>query len=118
MTVVAPSWLVPQLPPKETRRLFASVLGMEGIVLWLAIIVAAVQTSVPLGLALGVGGALALAAFVLSGMLRHRWAYLAGSILQVLAVLSGFVVPMMFILGAVFGVLWIGAFRMGRLVSQ
>jgi hypothetical protein len=107
--------LIP-MPPRETRRLFASVLGMEAVVFWLAIIVAIVRSHVDATLAVSVGVTLAVAAVVLAGMLRYRWAYVGGSVLQALAILSGFVVPSMFILGILFAGLWIAAFRMGKYV--
>lgn len=105
------------MPPKETRRLFASVLGMEAIVFWLAIIVAIVMSHVDAVLAISVGATLAVACFVLAGMLRHHWAYVAGSVLQVLAIASGFIVPAMFVIGILFAGLWVWAFRMGKYVQ-
>jgi hypothetical protein len=98
---------------KGKRRLTSSVLAMEVIVFWLAIIVAIVQTSVPTVASAVVGGALALGCIVIAARITKPWAYRAGTVLQVLAFLSGIVVPDMFIVGAIFGALWWVAIRMG-----
>jgi hypothetical protein len=98
---------------KGKRRLTSSVLSMEFIVFWLAIIVAIVQSHVRAAAALSVGGVLAIGCVVVAGMIKRRWAYRAGSAVQVLAILCGFVVPVMFVVGVIFAVLWIIAMRMG-----
>jgi len=98
---------------KGKRRLASSVLAMEVIVFWLAIIVAIVSSHVAVGLALGVGGALALCCIALAAMIKRPWAYRAGSVLQVLAIACGFAVPTMFFVGAVFALLWVAALRVG-----
>jgi uncharacterized protein DUF4233 len=98
---------------KGKRRLTSSVLAMEVVVFWLAIIVAIVQENVSLAAALSVGGALAVGCIVIAGMIRRPWAYLAGGVLQVLAIACGVVVPAMFVVGGIFAVLWIVSVRMG-----
>jgi hypothetical protein len=100
-----------------TRRLGAAVLVLQAIVLGLAIPVAITVVGVPAGLAVGVGGGLAVAAVVLAGTLRHVWAYVAGSLLQLLTIASGVVVPAMFFLGAIFAALWFTAIWLGRRVE-
>jgi hypothetical protein len=98
---------------KGKRRLTSSVLAMEVVVFWLAIIVAIVQEHVAVAAALAVGGALAVGCIVIAGMIRRPWAYVAGGVLQVLAIACGFVVPVMFVIGAIFAVLWVVCIRMG-----
>jgi hypothetical protein len=98
---------------KGKRRLTSSVLAMEVVVFWLAIIVAIVQDHVSAAAALAVGGALAVGCIVVAGMIRRPWAYRAGGALQVLAIACGFVVPAMFVIGALFAILWIVSVRMG-----
>ena len=98
---------------KGKRRLTSSVLSMEFIVFWLAIIVAIVQSHVRLAAALAVGGALAVGCLAIAAMIRRSWAYKAGGALQVLAILCGFVVPAMFVVGVIFAVLWTVAVRLG-----
>ena len=98
---------------KGKRRLTSSVLAMEVVVFWLAIIVATVQDHVSVAAALPVGGALAVGCIVIAAMIRRPWAYLAGGVLQVLAIACGFVVPVMFVIGGIFAVLWVVCIRLG-----
>ena len=63
--------------------------------------------------ALGVGGALAIGCIVVAGMIRRPWAYIAGGVLQVLAIACGVIVPVMFVVGGIFAVLWVVCVRMG-----
>jgi hypothetical protein len=98
---------------KGKRRLTSSVLAMEVVVFWLAIIVAIVQSHVPVAASASVGGALALGCLVIAARITKPWAYPAGSVLQALAFLSGIVVHTMFVVGAIFAALWWVAIRMG-----
>jgi len=68
------------------------------------------------GLAVGLG--MAAAAVVIAGLLRREWAYYAGFGLQVAAIGLGFVVPVMFALGVVFGGLWTAAYLLGRKIER
>jgi hypothetical protein len=95
----------------------AAVLVCEAIVIALAIPVAISVTHTDAGAAGIAGGALAAAAIVLAGLLRHRWALFAGAVLQVVVIATGFVVPTMFVLGLVFGALWVTSIRLGRKVE-
>jgi Protein of unknown function (DUF4233) len=99
------------------RRLCASVLGMEAIVLALIIPVAIMVNGVAPAVAVTVGVGLALACVVVTGMLKRPSAYIAGSVVQVLAIATGFLVPMMFFLGVVFAVLWVTAIFVARRVE-
>ncbi|HEY3925340.1 MAG TPA: DUF4233 domain-containing protein [Acidothermaceae bacterium] len=98
---------------KGKRRLTSSVLAMEVVVFWLAIIVAIVQEHVSVAAALAVGGALAVGCIVIAGMIRRPWAYVAGGVLQALAIACGIVVPVMFVIGGIFAVLWVVCIRLG-----
>lgn len=98
---------------KGKRRLASSVLGMEVVVFWLAIIVAVVMSHVAAAIAVPVGVALALACIVVAARIKRKWAYAAGSVLQVLAIACGVVVHTMFVVGAIFALLWIAALRIG-----
>jgi hypothetical protein len=98
---------------KGKRRLASSVLAMEVVVFWLAIIVAIVSSGVAVPAAVGVGGALALACIVIAARIKSRWAFAAGSVLQACAIACGFVVHTMFFIGALFAVLWVAALWVG-----
>jgi len=97
------------------KTLCAAVLAFESIILVLAIPVAIQSnaTSPVVGL---VGGIiLVLAAIYLSAaQRRHDWALTGGWVMQAILILLGFLVPIMFFLGAVFAVLWFYAIRVGR----
>ncbi|MFD0687551.1 DUF4233 domain-containing protein [Actinomadura fibrosa] len=96
------------------RRLLATVLACEAIVIALAIPVAITVLDVDGATAGGVCGGLAVACLLMAGLLRFPWAVAAGSVLQVLIVATGFMVPTMFFLGVVFGALWATGIWMGR----
>jgi hypothetical protein len=99
------------------RQLCGTVLVMEAIVIGLAIPVAIVLEHVHHGLAGGVGGGLAGCALLLSGMVGRQgmgWALVAGTVLQVLVIAAGIVVPAMYGLGAIFAALWITGIWLAR----
>lgn len=98
------------------RRLGASVLGMEAVVCGL-ITPVAINSGVETWVAVTVGIGLAVLCVVVAGLLKRPFAYVAGSILQVLAIGTGFLVPMMFFLGAIFAALWITAIFVARRVE-
>src|SRR3984957_21178281 len=102
---------------KELRQLCGTVLVMEAVVIGLAIPVATVLEHVPHGVAGGVGGGLAVCALVLSGLVGRPgmgWALWAGTVLQVLIIVAGVVVPAMYVLGTIFAALWITGIWLAR----
>jgi hypothetical protein len=100
------------------RRLCAMVLACEAIVIALAIPVAITVVHADATAAGVAGGTAAVLCILLAGFLRYRWAYVAGGALQVLVIVSGFVVSTMFFLGAIFAALWITAIWLGRTVES
>jgi hypothetical protein len=98
------------------KRLCATVLIMEAVVIWLAIPVAlAVDHASPRRA--GVAGVvLAVAAVGLAVLARRRlrWTLIGGSVLQALVIAAGTIVPVMYFLGAIFAVLWIIGIQLGR----
>jgi len=90
------------------KRLCATVLVMEAIVVGLCIPVA-VQISHLAPASAGLTGGIAAGAAVLLAALARpliRVTLVAGSLLQVFVIASGVVVPAMYFLGAIFAVLW------------
>jgi hypothetical protein len=90
------------------KRLSASVLVMEAIVLCLAVPVAVtIHHSTPHSAWL-TGGVAAAAAVVLAGLARRLLVVtlVGGSLLQAFVIASGLVVPAMYVLGAIFAALW------------
>jgi hypothetical protein len=96
----------------------AGVLALEAVTLGLTtpvlITIADVSTSVALAIGLG----LAVVCLLNAGLLRHEWAYWLGWVVQGAAVALGFVIAVMFFLGAVFGLLWATAYLLGRKIER
>jgi hypothetical protein len=103
---------------KAARRLAASVLIFESLVVLFAIAVAIQVSDVRPAVAVPVGVGAALLCILTSGLLRARLGYVVGSVLQVLLIASGFVVPAMFFLGVVFAGLWVTALVLGRRIIE
>ncbi|MER6582232.1 DUF4233 domain-containing protein [Nonomuraea sp. NPDC001023] len=99
------------------RRLGASVLGMEAIVAGLITPVAITVDGVAPALAVTVGIGLLVLCVVAAGLLKRPFGYVMGSVIQVLAIATGFLVPTMFFLGAIFAALWITAIIVARRVE-
>lgn len=96
------------------KTLCASVLFFESIVVLLAIPVAIVVQDVSAPWALGVGLFLVVACIYMSASQRKSWGLNGGWGIQVAVIATGFAVPTMFFLGAVFALLWFYAIRVGR----
>jgi hypothetical protein len=100
------------------RGMCAAVLSLEAIALGLTTPVMITIADVATGTAVAVGLGLAVVCLLLAGALRAEWAYLAGYVVQAAAIALGFVVPVMFGLGAVFAVLWAAADLLGRKIER
>jgi uncharacterized protein DUF4233 len=99
-----------------TKRLLATVLIMETVVIWLAIPVAlAVEHASPrrAGVA-GVVLAVVAVALAVAARRRLRWTIVGGSVLQALVIAAGVIVPVMYFLGAIFAAFWVIGLRMGH----
>ena len=101
------------------KVLGSSVLGIEAIVVFLAMLVAAANGSIAnQWAAVGIGIGLAALLVVSIGVLRRPWGAWWGSILQVVVVGLGFLAPLMFLVGGIFAVLWFFAVRLGTRVDR
>lgn len=100
------------------RGMCAAVLSLEAITLGLTtpvmISVAGVDTSTALWIGLG----LTVACLLLAGMLRKEWAYSLGWVIQGAAIGLGFVIPLMFVLGGIFALLWGSAYFLGIKIER
>jgi hypothetical protein len=96
----------------------AGMLGLQAVVLFLAGLVMTGVTDVGFTVALSIGLSLAVLCLLAAGMLRRPWGYWLGWAIQVVAVGLGFVVPMMFFLGAIFAGLWAGAYFLGARIDR
>jgi uncharacterized membrane protein len=99
------------------RSMCATMLALQCIVLGLSTPVLITIADVATGTAMTVGLGLAAAALVVAGLLRFEWAYYAGFAIQVATLALGFVVPVMFVLGGVFGSLYTAAYLLGRKID-
>ncbi len=98
-------------------RLCAAMLFFEAILLGLSTPVMITVEDVDRGLALWLGLGLAVACLVVAGMLRRPGGFALGHALQVAAIGLGFLAPAMFFVGALFGLLWWGAYRLGGTIE-
>ncbi|WP_244963120.1 DUF4233 domain-containing protein [Nocardioides dongkuii] len=100
------------------RGMCAAVLCLEAIVLGLTTPVLITIADVSTGVSVAIGLGLAVLCLLLAGMLRREWAYAAGWAVQVAAVGLGFVIPLMFVLGGIFALLWGTADFLGRKIER
>jgi Protein of unknown function (DUF4233) len=105
-----------QRSPK--RGMCAAILSLEAVVLGLTTPVMINLADVPWETACAVGLGLCVACLVLAGLLRSEAAYVAGWVIQVGAVALGFVIPLMFVLGGIFALLWGTAYFLGRKIER
>ncbi|HLT82688.1 MAG TPA: DUF4233 domain-containing protein [Phototrophicaceae bacterium] len=102
-------------PTRSARALFAATLLISEafVVLFAGLVVYGLELLPVTALLVG-GGVLALWAIVAGALVRRGVAgYVLGSMLQLALVATGIVVPMMFIVGAVFAILWLVSLRVG-----
>ena len=100
------------------RSMGAAMLTLEAIVVFLAGLVLIGAEDVGVGTAVLIGLGFAAACVLAAGMLRRRSGLYLGWAIQVAAIAFGFVVPVMFALGAVFGALWAGAYFLGAKIDR
>lgn len=99
------------------RAMCAATLALEAIVIALSVPVMITVSGVDRGPALGAGLGLAALAMLAAGLLRHRWAYGLGWVVQAGALALGFVTAAMFAVGVIFGGLWALALVLGHRVE-
>jgi hypothetical protein len=100
------------------RVMCSSVLALQAIVLGLTTPVLLTLSDVSTATGLIVGLGLMTSAIVIAALLRFRWALWAGHLLQVATIGLGFVIPAMFLLGAVFAALWATAVVLGQRIDR
>lgn len=105
--------------PRSVKRSLGSiVLGFETIVVFLAALVFYGLGALPPAIALG-GGAVLVVVFIATiALLRFPWAYVIGWILQVIMIASGILNPVMFVVGALFGGMWVYSMITGTRIDK
>ena len=103
------------------RQLCGTVLIMEAVIIGLAIAPSIALEHLHAGTAGALGGGIALVAILLAGLVgrpRMGWALYAGSALQAVVIVSGVIIPVMYILGVIFAALWFTGIWLARKVER
>jgi len=104
-------------PARAVRSVAAAALSLEALTVLLAL---APVAKLGGGLTAARGTALVTLSVLLiltAGLLRRPWAYLLGSVLQLAVCAAGLLTPAMFVVGGVFGLVWIYALWLRRTIS-
>jgi hypothetical protein len=105
--------------PRSVKRSLASiVLGFETIVVFLAALVLFGLGTLQPVVALGGGAGLIVVLLATIALLRFRWAYVIGWILQALIVASGIYNPVMFVVGILFAGMWVYSMVTGTRIDK
>lgn len=104
--------------PGSALRMFARsvLLGEAFVVLFATLAAYGLDLAAP-AVVWAVGGVVLFWCVLAVALLRGRAGYVLGSVVQVVLLASGFAIPMMFALGALFGVLWLVGLRSGRRID-
>jgi len=110
------------LPGTMTRRLLGAVIGTQGLAVFFGALVArglaAAQGSHASSSFLLVGSLLAFLCILDAGLLRWPWGITVGWVLQIATLACVFVVPVMLLVGLLFGALWLTALVQGRKMDE
>ena len=104
---------------KSPRRgMAAAILVLQGITLGLVAPVMIAIGDVPAKVAVPLAVGLCVVCILLSGMLRRRWAYAAGWLVQVATLVLAIWVHMLVVLGVIFLALWWGAMALATKIER
>ena len=104
--------------PPAKRQFGSTILVLEAAVIGFATMAAYGLRVADPGATWAMGGALVVALIVLSRMVARPGGYIAGWVAQGVVIACGFILPMMWVLGAVFAVLWAAAMRIGARIDH
>lgn len=96
------------------RVVLLSTLLFEVIVFGLAIPVLILIGEVAPGAATGFSGGTAVLALAAAGLLRKNTGYYVGWAAQLAGILLGLLMPVMFVVGGMFALIWLISFILGR----
>ena len=101
------------------RSMCAGMLGLQAVVLFLlGVTLPSVADAVSPGGGIAIGLGLGALCVLAAGTMRNRVGFLLGWGVQVLSLALGFVIPVMFALGAVFLALYAGAYVLGGRIDR
>jgi len=110
------------LPGKMTRRLLGVVIGTQGLVVFFGALVAralaAARGSHTSSSLLLIGSLLAVLCILDAGLLGRPWGITVGWVLQLAILACAFIVPVMLLVGLLFGALWLTALVQGRKMDE
>ena len=110
------------VPGKMARRLLAVVIGTQGLVVFFGALVARSLASVggsgTSGSFMLTGSVLAVLCILDAGLLRRPWGVTMGWVLQIATFACAFIVPLMLLVGLLFGALWLTALIQGRAMDE
>ena len=101
-----------------TQSLLSIALGLEAVVMFFVMLTAFGLKAVSPGVAFGGGIAFIVALVLVSGMLRHQWGVWLGWTLQAALIATGFLLPAMFFVAAIFVGIWVFCFVKGRQLDR
>lgn len=106
-----------------TWRMLATVLAGQSIIIFFGALVArgtaiAADRPTVAGRYLLVGSVIAVLCVLGAGLTRKRYGVTVGWAVQLLTIGSGFVVPMMFVVGLIFLALWVTALYQGGKIDR
>ena len=100
------------------KVLCSATLGLEAIVVFLGVVVAGTNGDHNnTGLIFTLGFTLMVVLLLAVGTLRRPWGLTFGWLLQIPVLALGFLVPLMFVMGGIFVVLWYVAIHQGSRID-
>ncbi|MEP6697177.1 MAG: DUF4233 domain-containing protein [Pseudonocardiales bacterium] len=104
-------------PARAVRSVAAGALALEGLIVLLALAPIAKLGGGLTAPRIAALVSLAVLLMLTAGLLRRRWAYLLGGLLQVGVVATGVLTTTMYFLGIVFALVWLYVLRLRRTVE-
>jgi hypothetical protein len=108
----------PRRAKSTTESLLSIVLILEATILFFTTLTVFGLKALPPALAFGGGGLLIAVLVVTSLLVRWRWGVWLGWVLQAAILATGFLVPIMFLVGGGFVALWIWCFVRARDIDR
>lgn len=99
------------------RGMCSTVLFFEAIIFGLATPVMISVYEIETEFALWAGLGLAVLSLLTIGLLSRPFGYVVGHLIQIAAIVMGFLVPVMFVIGGIFAALWVLAYLLGKKIQ-